>query len=341
MIVNKILMLSVFITSSFCNLFAQEMSIEELFRPKMPTKTDTLYFPFYDGIQMIEVDHIGYWDRKIFFLEQSEPRALPHSMFHPQPLSNEFYFRDTRGTIVKAYNAILSKEDLTNHFKDIPINKKGSMIQTFLPYHISRNNFSEGAWVYSPQSMFAFNAHYKISNNYALLPKANSFSSTVDLNVLYGLIDTLGNIKVPIKYQEILPLKENLIVMQNSKWGIMDMNEKIIVPLKYTSYDNYYSEPENNKLIYFKDDKNYVAIYNIKKNSLSEIDNYERIYDHYYQFGYLLVFKNKHFGLIDLEGKVVLPVEYERVNNVNQADCTFKNCVSVVKDGKTYDIELK
>ena len=77
---------------------------EEVFRPKLASQLDTLYYPFYGGIQMIEVDHIGYWDRTIFFLEQSEPRAMPHSMFNPMPIGNEYFFRDTVGNIVKAFN---------------------------------------------------------------------------------------------------------------------------------------------------------------------------------------------------------------------------------------------
>lgn len=102
------------------------LTVEEAFRPKMPTRMDTLNFPFYNGMQMIEVDHIGFWDKKIYFLEQSQPRAMPHSMFNPMPIGNEFFFRDTSGTIVKAFNTKHSLSALTKHFKNVPIRKKSN-----------------------------------------------------------------------------------------------------------------------------------------------------------------------------------------------------------------------
>jgi len=138
-----------------------KLTLEENFSPKMPTKIDTSYYPFYNGVQMIEIDHIGYWDRKIYFLEQSTPRAMPHSMYNPMPIGNEFFFRDTTGVIVKAFNTEKSLDELTKLFKKIPINKKHGL-SSFSPYHSSPR--TGGSWYQSPQSSFDFLGHYKVSS---------------------------------------------------------------------------------------------------------------------------------------------------------------------------------
>jgi hypothetical protein len=72
---KQVLFILILLFSTFTEIaFAQTdsslkgLSVEEAFRPKMPKRMDTLYYPFYDGTQMIEVDHISYWDRKIYFL---------------------------------------------------------------------------------------------------------------------------------------------------------------------------------------------------------------------------------------------------------------------------------
>ncbi len=323
-----------------CSLNGRAQTIEEMFAPKMPTQIDTLYFPFYNGVQMIELDHIGYWDRKIFFLEQSQPRAMPHSMFHPQPLGNEYYFRDSTGTIVKAFNTAHTTAQLTTHFAATPINARSKGILAFMPYHSQRSFTSQGVWAYSPQSMFQFNGYYKIATHPAWTT-TQRFETKKENTIRFGLIDTLGNIRVPLEYEEILPLNEDLMVMLNGKWGIVDINRKVIVPAQHDSYDNYYSEPKNNKLICFRINAKFVAVYNVLTKTTIQLDNYDDVYDHYVAFGYLLIRNNNLFGLVDMNGKVVLPIIYDRVNNVNRPDCTFKNCVSVVKDGKTFDLELK
>ncbi|MBK6833780.1 MAG: hypothetical protein IPG89_05675 [Bacteroidetes bacterium] len=116
-------------------------------------KTDTLYYPFYNGVQMIEVDHIGQWDRMIFHLEQSQPRAMPHSMFHPQPIGNEYYFRDTSGKIIHTFGSASSIEKLTKYFLEKKISKQKT---TKGLNHTTRSSFTRGIWAYSPQKATDF-----------------------------------------------------------------------------------------------------------------------------------------------------------------------------------------
>ena len=49
-----------------------------------------------------------------------------------------------------------------------------------------------------------------------------------------GLIDKYGNIKIDFKYDDLFFLNENLLVAnKDSKEGIIDIDENIIVPFKY------------------------------------------------------------------------------------------------------------
>lgn len=297
----------------------------------MPTKVDTLYYPFYKGVQMIEVDHLGYWDRKIYYLEQSNPRAMPHSMQNPQPLGNEIFFRDTTGKIIKAYNTFTDLDTLTQRFSNIPHNKQRNGLLAFFPYHRNKDITQSGVWAYSPQSMFLFNGYYKVSNKEAW--------TTKQPDIFYGLIDTFGNIKVPIEYEEILPIHENLLVKQNNKWGIITKQQKIIVPIDYDYAKNYYSEPENNRFLYFLKGDKYVAIYHVATTKLHQIGTYDNIYDTYLSKGYLLVVQNGLVGLLHTNGKIALPIIYNRIDGLYKKGRRYY--AKMIKDGETVEVRVK
>ncbi len=317
-------------------------TIEDLFAPKMPSQVDTLYYPFYNGVQMIEVDHIGFWDKKIFFLEQSEPRAMPHSMFHPQPIGNEFYFRNDQGEIIKSYNSPYSLEELNKQFKRRSIQHSSTGFYGLVGItHATGSSSFGGVWAYSPQSSFNFRGCYKVSNQKDVHLSEGIRVAGGASNTRFGLIDSLGEIKIPIEFQDIYPLNDLLIVKKNNKWGIIDQDLKSVVPIKYDEFDNYYSDPKYNKLLYFQDGGITVAIYNVLTRKLNRLKGYNTIYDHYLNQGYLLVMsENNKYGLINLEGKEVLEPIYDRVNNVNQEECEFKNCASVILNGRTFNVDL-
>ncbi len=321
---RKLITIIVVLTSIF-ESFGQGFENKYSSSTKMLAQIDTFYFPFYNGVQMIEVDHLAYWDKKTLFLGRFDLRSTPLYMYNPAPLGNEYYFRDTTGEIVKAYNTSYFLKELTKHFSNIPINKKNTILG-MTSYHSFKNKAAQVVWTYNPQLSFLFYDYYKISNKHALDDQKD---------ILYGLIDTLGNVKIPIQYEEILPLNKNLIVKQHGKWGIMDKNQKMIVPIQYDEFNNYYSEPKNNKIIYFVNKDKYVAIYKVKEKLLFKIDNYDHVSDGYFALGYLLVQKNNLFGLIDLNGEIILPVIYDYIN-INK-----NHSVSVEKNRKTYNLKLK
>jgi hypothetical protein len=296
----------------------------------MPTQIDTLYYPFYNGVQMIEIDHIGYWDRKIFFLEQSEPRAMPHSMFHPMPIGNEFFFRNKTGVIVKAFNTEKSLDELTKHFKKISIDKK-DLLADLNPYHSSRR--TGGIWYQSPQSSFNFSGHYKVSSGFAT-QNSEDYTKSVIFNgtsgVKFGLIDSLGNVVIPIQYGDILPLYDNLLV-RKEKWGVIDYNETELVPLKFDSYEvDHYAHsvypPKNGNVFFLSTEKlegvntklTYDAVFLTAENKLKLLNNYDKIYlegswdsSEDYSKRILYVTKNGKRGLLNAQYEEIVSPQYE------------------------------
>jgi hypothetical protein len=343
--------------SSFCDeiAFAQtkkdlsKLTLEEIFSPKMPSKIDTFYYPFYNDVQMIEIDHIGHWDRKIYFLEQSAPRAMPYSMFNPMPKGNEFFFRNKIGIIVKAFNTEKSLDELTNHFKKVPINKKQGL-SALVPYH--RSPRIDGSWYQSPQSSFDFLGHYKVySGSVAQNSEEVSNSSLDDKanSLKFGLIDSVGNIVIPIQYNEILPLYENLLV-QKEKWGVIDYNQTELVPLQFDSYEvDHYARsvypPKNGNVFFltteklegYKTEFTYSAVFFTAQNKFKILDNYDKIYleggwgqNEDYSKRIISVTKNGKKGLLNAQYEEIVSPQFE----IFEYHKNIQRLYRVAKDGK-------
>ncbi|MDD2984704.1 MAG: WG repeat-containing protein [Crocinitomicaceae bacterium] len=326
-----------------------KLTLEENFSPKMPTKIDTSYYPFYNGVQMIEIDHIGYWDRKIYFLEQSTPRAMPHSMYNPMPIGNEFFFRDTTGVIVKAFNTEKSLDELTKLFKKIPINKKHGL-PSFSPYHSSPR--TGGSWYQSPQSSFDFLGHYKVSSGSITQNSKEVSISSLDnkaKGLKFGLIDSLGNIVIPIQYNTILPLYENLLV-QKEKWGVIDYNQTELVPLQFDSYEvDHYARsvypPKNGNVFFlttkklqgYKTEFTYNAVFFTAQNQLKTLNNYDKIYleggwgqNEDYSKRILSVTKSGKKGLLNAQYEEIVSPQFE----IFEYHKNIQRLYRVAKDGE-------
>lgn len=296
------------------------LNIEDAFQFEMPTQMDTIYYPFYKGVQMIEVDRIGFWDKKIFFLEQRHPRAMPHSMLYRMPIGNEYFFRDTTGTIVKAFNTKHSLSELTKHFKKIPINEKSRALYSLLPYHSSQASRS-GVWYQSPQPSFNFLGYYKVSTGYA--EEAESLK--------FGLIDSLGNIVIPLQYDKIDPFYKKLFVQKDNKFGIINYKHEVLVPLVYDSYkidsDALPLDSKKNRNVFFltlEKRENYSPkpIYNLvfltEENKLMPLNNYNEIHLEYSWYFYptfnkrlILVVKNGKKGFLNAQYQEIIPPQYD------------------------------
>jgi|GEM_PF-2018185 len=311
-----------------------QSDIDDIFRPRMPQQIDTVYYPFYNGVQMIEVDHLAYWDRKIFFLEQSQPRALSYSMIEPPPPPNEYFFRDSTGAIVKAYNTFWSLESLNALFRNIPLDKKSNnLIHQFIPTHAGKVAFSEGVWPYSPQPMNFFNGYYKVYD-------LKNIDTTIKVNTYFqgnnnpysackaGLIDSLGNLVIPMKYDALYPLQNNLLAQLDGKWGVMDKAQQEIIPMEYDSY-----VWESQELISFAKNGKIKKHYRIDKSTVQNIGDYDEIInpEYIHQYPLTMVKKDGRIGFIDSSYTEVVAPVYEMCESFFASDLKL---VRVFRDGK-------
>ncbi|MPM26614.1 hypothetical protein SDC9_73118 [bioreactor metagenome] len=330
---SKPLILTAAFVAALSSCRAQS-EIENLFRPRMPDHIDTIYYPFYNGVQMIEVDHLAYWDQKIYYLEQAYPRALSYSMLEPPPPPNEYFFRDSTGAIIKAFNTFWSLESLNALYKDVPLDKKSNnLMHLLIPTHAGKVAFSEGVWPYSPQPMNFFNGYYKVYDfaNVDTTSKPDlyfqgNFSPFANCKV--GLIDSFGNIKIPVKYEDILPLKNNLLIQINGKCGVVDKEQKVLVPIEYDSFTW-----ESQELISFIKNGKVKKHFRIDKSTVQNIGDYDEIINPEYidQYPLTMVKKDGRIGFIDSSYTEVVAPVYEMCESFYASDLKL---VRVFRDNK-------
>ena len=133
----------------------------------------------------------------------------------------------------------------------------------------------------------------------------------------YGFIDSANNIVIPFDYDEvsIAWFSGGLAIMKKgNKYGAVDKTNKIIVPFVYDELginDGFEKGYVRGKLA----DKNLLVDKTGQIINLPGIDNYETIQP---IEGNLFIVKEKTSGLegmIDLTGKVVIPIQYISVTN--------------------------
>jgi len=344
------LLLAFMVEPMYSQTNGREDRFENIFRIEMPKKMDTLYYPFFGGVQMIEVDHIGYWDRMIFYLEQSQPRSMPYSAFNPMPLGNAYFFRDSLGNIVKAFNSGESLTDLTQHFKKIPLQKKSTGFRSLFLYHKFQHH-RVGVWYQSPQALFDFPNHYKVSTGKA--EQKVGFENSADLEknqVKFGLIDTLGQVVIPLVYQAILPYYDLLLVQKEGKWGLINYKNEVVIDFRYDWYvfDRFErgEEPQKKSKVFFltakekSDDKSefvYKALYVPEENKLIPLQDYDKVQSEYSwrpagkgSPRLTLVSKDGKTGLLGDDFQEIVPPDYE-IFDYNRNE---KGLFRVAKAGK-------
>ena len=52
-------------------------------------------------------------------------------------------------------------------------------------------------------------------------------------NSKYGIVDSIGNVKVPVAYDTILQLRDVFVIRKKNKWGVMNKAYKMVIPIKY------------------------------------------------------------------------------------------------------------
>ncbi len=141
--------------------------------------------------------------------------------------------------------------------------------------------------------------------------------SARDFQKKYGYIDSANNIVIPFDYDEVSIAWFSgglAIVKKGDKYGAIDKTNKIIVPFIYDELginDGFEKGYVRGKLA----DKNLLVDKTGQIINLPGIDNYETLQP---IEGNLFIVKEKKSGLegmIDLSGKIIIPIQYISVTN--------------------------
>jgi hypothetical protein len=268
---------------------------------------DTIYFPFYNGIQMIMIEHTKLYNDKYsgeiaLSSVQSQMPYLP-----PAPAGNEYFFRNVEGNIVKAYNTFFSPKVLSCYFQNIKTEEK--MANSHEQYFADTNLY------YLSKNMHIHNGYYSINNGGVKNNGYQRGAIFIEKPIKYGLIDTLGNIVVDPIYDQVLSVPKGFLVQKEGKWGMINGKQEELLPLEYeshsTDYYHFDNFPFGSELTYFFKNGRYKVAYFMKHDSLIFLDEYSAVLDP--KKGLFISSLNGKYGIVDLVNKkVLLPTIYEK-----------------------------
>ena len=123
-----------------------------------------------------------------------------------------------------------------------------------------------------------------------------------------------GEIIIPFEYEDIICERlGSVFVKKNGKWGIVDDENRPLLPCKY-DYIAYAWDEDS------QDGRNYVVVQNDKFGKVTRTGEeiFPCLYDgittwvEYGPDGHFVMIGNK-MGLIDYNGKIVIPIQYESI----------------------------
>jgi len=213
----------------------------------------------------------------------------------------------------------------------------------FIDYFESNHAFSEYYNARKGKIYSIFNKDLKkIGESYE--PVYNDFSNSdptltyKNLKGKYGIVDWQGKTLIPFEYDELREIEKTpyLWVKKGAFYGIISQQGQIKIPIKYKEIYSIYDKFDNesiSKFLFIADG----MVIDINNNIV--IDGYNSINPIFYDHNKLIVSKNKRFGIIDINKKVLLPLEYDEISN--WVEYGPENRHFIIKDGKQGLIEYK
>lgn len=241
------------------------------------------YFPFYNGVQMIEIDRISSFYQEVAYLEMTQPRALSWAMVLGPAPTNTYLFRNEQGQIVKSFGEhddIRLKKVEASRALIVPHNNWKVMLGRMSPYGGSRLNFFP---------------HYAIGN---------------EEEASVGLIDSLGNIILPQKFHAVYSEKEYFITMKNFEYSLLDKN----MNSRYSC--------EDCQLAFYDDYQEGVMLLKGNLLGLISFSGqevipckYDMILPRFHDQGLLEVRLGGRVGMVNWDGEEVLPLAYQSLGD--------------------------
>ena len=176
----------------------------------------------------------------------------------------------------------------------------------------------------------------------------------------YGAYDINSNKKIDCEYQKLIYTCEDKFIAKKDKYGIIDINNKIIKKFKYSNID-YYKDSEIYELTINNSDENNIILNNniieIAKGILNEVNSQKSYIKVWTEEGYkyynlqgeeksskdilignniYLIKENDKYGFSDKEGNIVVECIYDDAKEQNEY-----GFAAVKKDGKWGAINTK
>lgn len=309
------------------------------------SKTDTIYYHFYNDVQMIEIIYDSHFSSNE--MEHNSPRASRmNSTPRFMPYQYAVYiFRNSRGKIISVFNQKRENIDPSDfipvesllekklRFHSDPAKEERSMIHSNYPILLKSKKLP---------TFYAIGDVNSIPNDQ--FPKDFSNLTFSELLLLtsrkVGLLDTLGNIVLNTVYDNIFNYDSTttLFMQKDGKYSLYNYHSKSI-SAEYDRLEKLPSSP---------------SIYILKSNNLWGVANQygELIIDpthdminhipseNSYVLGeYLIISKNNKKGLLDINLKELFPMEFSGISIVNMDGKDFF-IVSIDEKKGVYDNEL-
>ncbi len=277
---------------------------------------DIYYYKFYNDIQMIEIDYLSAYNRRISYLERTQPRGLTWEMVLGPSLPNVYLFRNVNGEIVKKYGSFYNTKLLTVQ-KSLTISKTHNSFDLQLG---SVLGFSQISTRYFPYYLIGSKSKNG-SGSFGLIDSLGNEVLTKEYDLIWkndktfitrkGNTNELRDIDLKVKFSSnefsLQPSQFNIgftDIIRDGKCGLMDSTGKMTIPCEYDMLIDRFNEFGLAKV----QKKNKVGFVNTKGEIAIEC-KYQNVGD--FSDGLLNARLNDKWGYINANGKTVIPHKYE------------------------------
>ena len=277
------------------------------------TKIDTLYYPFYNGKQLIIIDYLSQFEQIDSKYSQTMSSLPPG--YNDRVIGNEYFVRNLTGKVIKSFNSSHDLDSISNTLR--PVN------------FINQTLHNKGIYNLYNQKREGFYEIYNVT-----VTEYNKNDTTIELKT--GIIDSFGNIVLPIQYRDLRKIKDHFLVSQKvggGDWGLIDEQLNYKVPPNFKSFN------DEDSIIYFYGSDWIESVYNVNSNKFNDLRNID-LGEFDYSRGYLKIRENGKWGLMNVcSNEVLVPCKYDQIVNYYYSDdwmnpILYKGLVIVSNEGK-------
>ncbi|MEC4004944.1 WG repeat-containing protein [Flavobacterium sp. SUN052] len=295
-----------------------------------------IYYPFYNGIQMIEIDYNNFEKARVDFEDARNPINSIRKRFYGH---NSIILRNEKGELVHQYNlrgkpyvatdfASINKSILiVSHLNVIEDKHRAKSNYPFYGkynFYVTENNkagiidtLGKPILDVIYDGINSYNNDYKVS----IANSFGYFNDEQDSNFMYTMLKNgkwgfkTNQVMIEPKYEELIPIKNNVLrIKKSEKFGLINFKEKILIKPIYTDLQyktDFYLYA--NQIT--KDNSEENTLYGIINSNFKIITkpiykNIKDIIEEYKPSGKYWAFKTNGFGAIDKNGKEISEFKY-------------------------------